>query len=123
MKIFVNNLNKSGNDFFSSFPASPSRQPSVVSVATDGIDVERWDTNDGIKFNCFDFAGQDIYYPTHQFFTTGKQIWTRYHVEEGEKGRKNWKERLLSFFPVLSSFFLPLPLDITTFIGFPSSFT
>jgi GTPase SAR1 family protein len=39
-------------------------------VATDGITIDEWEV-DGIKLNCFDFGGQEVYYPTHQFFTSG----------------------------------------------------
>lgn len=36
------------------------------SVATDGIDIEAFTLSD-ITYDCWDFAGQELYYVTHQF--------------------------------------------------------
>jgi len=51
-------------------------------VATDGIDIEDWEPlgtdEDGLEpivFNTWDFAGQNIYHPTHQFFITNRSIY------------------------------------------------
>jgi hypothetical protein len=43
----------------------------LPNVATDGIDIRSWkDPDTGIKFRSWDFAGQEVYYLTHQFFLT-----------------------------------------------------
>jgi Leucine-rich repeat (LRR) protein/serine/threonine protein kinase len=51
-------------------------------VATDGIDIEDWEPlgtdEDGLEpivFNTWDFAGQNIYHPTHQFFITNRSVY------------------------------------------------
>jgi small GTP-binding protein len=67
-----------------------SKTPTTIS--TDGIDIESWDPDmreeaeenekvkegdeetPGIRFSVWDFAGQDIYYSTHQFFLTRDSI-------------------------------------------------
>lgn len=51
-------------------------------VATDGIDIEDWEPigtdEDGLEpitFSMWDFAGQQIYHPTHQFFITNRSMY------------------------------------------------
>jgi hypothetical protein len=57
-------------------------------VATDGIDIQRIEVSAGVKhsngtmgasdnivFSCWDFAGQDVYYHTHQFFISDRSIY------------------------------------------------
>lgn len=51
-------------------------------VATDGIDIEDWEPvgtdEDGLEpitFSVWDFAGQQIYHPTHQFFITNRSMY------------------------------------------------
>lgn len=50
-------------------------------VATDGIDIEDWtpfrhdEETDSVVFSSWDFAGQQIYHPTHQFFLTKRSIY------------------------------------------------
>ena len=67
--------------------ASLSSSSSFISdladpVATDGIDIEDWEPlgtdEDGLEpivFSTWDFAGQQIYHPTHQFFITNRTIY------------------------------------------------
>ena len=53
-------------------------------ISTDGIDIERWTVKvpseskrfpgETIQFTAWDFAGQQIYYSTHQFFLTRRSI-------------------------------------------------
>eukprot|EP01125_Pyxidicula_operculata_P013090 TRINITY_DN4334_c0_g1_i1.p1 TRINITY_DN4334_c0_g1~~TRINITY_DN4334_c0_g1_i1.p1 ORF type:complete len:1370 (-),score=387.10 TRINITY_DN4334_c0_g1_i1:146-4255(-) len=43
-------------------------------IATDGIDLKQVEVGD-INFDCWDFAGQELYYTTHQFFLTTKAIY------------------------------------------------
>jgi GTPase SAR1 family protein len=68
--------------------SSDASNDDFANVATDGIDIHnvviktdavRNDSNpnkpegsEGITFSCWDFAGQEIYYNTHQFFLTGR---------------------------------------------------
>ena len=46
---------------------------------TDGIDIKSWTCKnaDGnpITYSTWDFAGQDIYYNTHQFFLSGRAVY------------------------------------------------
>ena len=47
---------------------------------TDGIEISDWDVKlnnnkDSLSFSVFDFAGQNIYYHTHQFFLTNRSIY------------------------------------------------
>jgi len=51
-------------------------------IATDGIDIHEWSENatiEGqkvpIRFDAWDFAGQDIYLVTHQFFLSDRSIY------------------------------------------------
>ena len=50
-----------------------NKRPSE-NIATDGIDMEPWET-DGLHINCYDFGGQEVYYPTHQFFATARSFY------------------------------------------------
>jgi leucine-rich repeat kinase 2 len=43
-------------------------------VATDGIDIVDWQAHN-VTFRSWDFAGQDVYYSTHQFFVTDAAIY------------------------------------------------
>ncbi|XP_055863720.1 uncharacterized protein LOC106053574 [Biomphalaria glabrata] len=52
--------------------------PSVEQEITDGIDICHWTvpTNEGeITYNVWDFAGQTVYYNTHQFFLSDRAIY------------------------------------------------
>ncbi|KAL3867198.1 hypothetical protein ACJMK2_044420, partial [Sinanodonta woodiana] len=45
---------------------------------TDGIDISTWTVNkdgDQLTFNVWDFAGQTIYYNTHQFFLSNRAVY------------------------------------------------
>jgi internalin A len=68
--------------------------PSTIS--TDGIDIFSWKTPILVKgqtveadFALWDFAGQDIYYTTHQFFLTQRAlyllVWDQTKPEEVSK--------------------------------------
>eukprot|EP01129_Flabellula_baltica_P009160 TRINITY_DN3697_c0_g1_i2.p1 TRINITY_DN3697_c0_g1~~TRINITY_DN3697_c0_g1_i2.p1 ORF type:complete len:1262 (+),score=287.03 TRINITY_DN3697_c0_g1_i2:42-3827(+) len=50
----------------------PSSQD--FNVATDGIDITEVKSND-VSLDCWDFAGQRLYYTTHQFFLTKKALY------------------------------------------------
>ncbi|CAD5120949.1 DgyrCDS9499 [Dimorphilus gyrociliatus] len=41
---------------------------------TDGIDIKTWKIN-SIEYSIWDFAGQEVYYNTHQFFLTNRAIY------------------------------------------------
>lgn len=38
-----------------------------VNITTDGIDIEELAGKLNVTFDCWDFAGQELYYTTHQF--------------------------------------------------------
>lgn len=49
-------------------------------IATDGIDITQWilqpsKTGMPIEFSVWDFAGQEVYYSTHQFFISDRTIY------------------------------------------------
>jgi len=52
-------------------------------VATDGIDISEWNLkspllpspDDSLTFSAWDFAGQEVYYSTHQFFMSHRAIY------------------------------------------------
>ena len=49
-----------------------------LNMSTDGIDIGTWNTGKGknlINFTTFDFGGQEIFYPTHQFFLTSRCVY------------------------------------------------
>lgn len=49
-----------------------------LNISTDGIEIGTWSTGKGrnqISFTTFDFGGQDIFYPTHQFFLTARCVY------------------------------------------------
>eukprot|EP00026_Physarum_polycephalum_P000783 Phypoly_transcript_00784.p1 GENE.Phypoly_transcript_00784~~Phypoly_transcript_00784.p1 ORF type:complete len:1126 (+),score=166.43 Phypoly_transcript_00784:12-3389(+) len=52
-----------------------------IPLSTDGIDIATWKvkldkvTKKKIEFSCWDFAGQEIYYNTHQFFLSKSAIY------------------------------------------------
>eukprot|EP01113_Clastostelium_recurvatum_P022441 TRINITY_DN2678_c0_g1_i3.p1 TRINITY_DN2678_c0_g1~~TRINITY_DN2678_c0_g1_i3.p1 ORF type:complete len:2207 (+),score=796.21 TRINITY_DN2678_c0_g1_i3:224-6844(+) len=56
--------------------ANPSA-PSTIS--TDGIDIGQWDYEEEgmptINFSIWDFAGQEVYYSTHQFFLSQRSLY------------------------------------------------
>lgn len=52
-------------------------------LSTDGIDINKWnlpmdavngEEADSIELSAWDFAGQEIYYATHQFFLSNRSI-------------------------------------------------
>ena len=49
-----------------------------TNVSTDGIEISSWNSGKGknlITFTTFDFGGQEIFYPTHQFFLTSRCVY------------------------------------------------
>ena len=60
---------------------SPKKKPfsflgggGSMNLATDGIDISRFTIN-GIEYRAWDFAGQDLYQTTHQFFLAGNSVY------------------------------------------------
>jgi GTPase SAR1 family protein len=50
---------------------------SGIRKQTEGIEVEDWkpDGEGGLTFSTWDFAGQDVYYNTHQFFLSQRSLY------------------------------------------------
>ena len=50
-----------------------------VPEVTDGIQIKQWEVNldDNVKmtYSMWDFAGQSVYYNTHQFFLTSRAVY------------------------------------------------
>jgi len=61
------------------FP-QPSESNNSPPISTDGIDIEhlqftpKGNTKQTVDFSIWDFAGQELYYTTHQFFLTGRSM-------------------------------------------------
>eukprot|EP01114_Cavostelium_apophysatum_P022155 TRINITY_DN7922_c0_g2_i4.p1 TRINITY_DN7922_c0_g2~~TRINITY_DN7922_c0_g2_i4.p1 ORF type:complete len:1489 (-),score=439.35 TRINITY_DN7922_c0_g2_i4:127-4593(-) len=56
---------------------------SVSTISTDGIDIDEWqmhvdfadNKNQPVNFSIWDFAGQELYYASHQFFLSDRSIY------------------------------------------------
>jgi len=64
----------------SAVPVARDKRADTFNTATDGIDIRLWSVkhpsqNDTIRFSCWDFAGQEVYYATHGFFLTKRAIY------------------------------------------------
>jgi GTPase SAR1 family protein len=49
-----------------------------IPKVTDGIQIKKWEllnNNDKLTFSMWDFAGQSVYYNTHQFFLTSRAVY------------------------------------------------
>lgn len=60
--------------------SNKKRAPSAApNISTDGIDILSWEHEEEgyppITFGIWDFAGQEVYYSTHQFFLTTRSIY------------------------------------------------
>ena len=51
---------------------------------TDGIDIKTWEVDAGggkrVTYSAWDFAGQTVYYNTHQVRNLSRCIWKLHHV-------------------------------------------
>src|SRR5690348_9776877 len=36
--------------------------------------MSKWNITGGVKYTCYDFGGQEVFYPTHEFFLSGKAV-------------------------------------------------
>lgn len=46
-----------------------------VNHSTDGISIATWPISSDLEFSTWDFAGQEVFYPTHQFFLSNRSIY------------------------------------------------
>ena len=46
-----------------------------VRKQTDGVEVEDWAPEEDLTFSTWDFAGQEVYYNTHQFFLSQRSLY------------------------------------------------
>ena len=44
-------------------------------LSTDGLDINNWQPDSSVEFQTWDFAGQQVFYPTHQFFLSSRSIY------------------------------------------------
>ena len=44
-------------------------------ISTDGLEINNWQADNDIEFQTWDFAGQQVFYPTHQFFLSSRCIY------------------------------------------------
>eukprot|EP01102_Stenamoeba_stenopodia_P016420 TRINITY_DN5740_c0_g2_i2.p1 TRINITY_DN5740_c0_g2~~TRINITY_DN5740_c0_g2_i2.p1 ORF type:complete len:822 (+),score=142.44 TRINITY_DN5740_c0_g2_i2:142-2607(+) len=50
--------------------------------STDGIEVSDW-TSEDLTFHCWDFGGQELFYPSHQYFLSSSSIYiATFNLEE-----------------------------------------
>eukprot|EP00026_Physarum_polycephalum_P000314 Phypoly_transcript_00314.p1 GENE.Phypoly_transcript_00314~~Phypoly_transcript_00314.p1 ORF type:complete len:1738 (-),score=158.13 Phypoly_transcript_00314:23-5236(-) len=68
-------------------PSENITTPIPSNISTDGIDISDWTVNqaltqdllpledDRLVFSCWDFAGQEVYYTTHQFFLSQRSLY------------------------------------------------
>jgi len=50
----------------------------TLPAPTDGVNVVEWDcvsADHNVRFNCYDFAGQEVYYTTHQLFLSAGAVY------------------------------------------------
>ena len=70
-----------------------------VNLSTDGIQISRsikLTSNSNIRFNAWDLGGQEIFYPTHQFFLTSNSIYLLvFNIVELNEGRMEYWMRLI----------------------------
>ncbi len=70
--------------------------------ATDGIDMKRWDPKRGWfgeqswHFRCFDFGGQEIFYPTHELFLSSYAAYVVvFNMKRSSKSRiEYWLQKI-----------------------------
>lgn len=83
LRVMTDRSSRTKVSRFSGFKKNSSWMASNESVPllTDGIDITDWDVDtdskevDRITLNAWDFAGQEVYYTTHQFFLTSRSIY------------------------------------------------
>ena len=83
---------------------------------TDGIDINQWTPNNSdIVFTIFDFAGQEIYYNTHQFFFTKDSIFI-VMFDGSEDLHKNrivyWLHTIMMISPSSTIFLVSTHMDL-----------
>jgi len=52
-----------------------ANQLSGDTVSTDGIQIGSWKVDQALTFSIWDFGGQAVFYPTHQFFLTNRSVY------------------------------------------------
>uniref|UniRef100_A0A1I8IUY9 non-specific serine/threonine protein kinase n=1 Tax=Macrostomum lignano TaxID=282301 RepID=A0A1I8IUY9_9PLAT len=102
-------LMRSWEDQLAARPAQSTGTTSVIGAEeiTDGIDIGDWqiDIGDGsppLHFSTWDFAGQRVYYNTHQFFLTHRAVYLLlYTVRTGYEhaGLNFWLSSIASHAP------------------------
>lgn len=68
------------------------KQENIQPDVTDGIDIQIWKSG-SIEYSIWDFAGQEVYYNTHQFFLTNRSVYLLlWNVRSGyeHSGLKFW---------------------------------
>lgn len=45
-------------------------------ISTDGIDIQPLSISKKVEFRVYDFGGQEVFYPTHQFFLSDRALYT-----------------------------------------------
>lgn len=44
-------------------------------ISTNGVAIDELTLGDTVEFSAWDFGGQEVFYPTHQFFLTGRSVY------------------------------------------------
>jgi len=62
-----------------------------ANLSTDGVHIERgvtFDAKSNVEFNVWDLGGQEIFYPTHQFFLTSNSVYVLvFDMTNADQGR------------------------------------
>ncbi|CAD5120946.1 DgyrCDS9496 [Dimorphilus gyrociliatus] len=80
---------------------------------TDGIDIKTWKIN-SIEYSIWDFAGQEVYYNTHQFFLTNRAIYfLLWNMRSGyeHSGLKFWLSSIACHAPNAPIFIVGTQID------------
>ncbi|MBX9719512.1 MAG: 50S ribosome-binding GTPase, partial [Microbacteriaceae bacterium] len=54
---------------------SCSREALQHNASTNGIDIRMWNVDEHVRLRCFDFAGQQLFHGTHEFFLSERAIY------------------------------------------------
>jgi serine/threonine protein kinase len=87
-----------------------------MNMSTDGIEVGQWSTGKGkgqITFVTFDFGGQEIFYPTHQFFLTSRCV----YLVVFRLDRKDYLERVMYWLRTIDATVSGTPAPPVVLVG------
>lgn len=89
---------KEGKDYYSSSKESSSHTNSSASGASSAHGAGNNASSNVAVLSCYDFAGQDVYYPTHSLFVTSRSIYlVMFSLKDMEGSRvEYWLQMVLA---------------------------